>query len=237
MLGTMVRFGPIVSGSSRLALPPPMKMWSGSTISSKASSAFSTRLRHACLPTFCRSLSPHATSMDRPVAEAAVRQLHVRQQGAVEEHRAAHAGAEGDHQLHAAAGRSTAQPCTSASLATRTGLPKRLRQRALQVVADPLLDAASGRVRLAGRRAENAVTSRTMAAADRAREADGHPVVVAAGSSPARPARRAGRAACTGRAYRGGRARRASRRRGRARWPSARCPPRRSPACAVRCRP
>jgi hypothetical protein len=78
-----------------------MKRWSGSTIASKASSA----LEHALAPLVLADLLPlvvaAATSIDRPSREAAVRQLHVRQQGAVEEHRAAHAGAERDHQLHA----------------------------------------------------------------------------------------------------------------------------------------
>jgi hypothetical protein len=132
-------------------------------------------LRQVSLPTFCRSLSP-AGHLDRlPLAEPAVGQLHVRQQGAVVEHRAAHPGAQGDHQFHAGA-----LDDRAALHVGVVGHPHRLAeplgQRALQVEPEPQVDQFLA-ARLAGAGPDERGHLTDDAGADRAGEAHRHPVV------------------------------------------------------------
>ena len=84
--------------------------------------ALRTRLFHRSSPIFLRAGSPELLVERLALAELQVGELEVRHQAAVHEERGAEPGAERDHHLEAVA-LTTAAPWTSASLATRHGLP------------------------------------------------------------------------------------------------------------------
>ena len=159
MFGTTLRFGPRASGSRRLALPPPTKRWSGSTIASKASSALDTSLRHALLPIFSRWWSPHATSIDKPSAKRPWESSMCGNR-APSKNTAEPTPVPRVITSSMPVPVTTAQPCTSASFATRVGRPKRCCRASSS--SKPFHAATSSPSGLSpGPRRENAGTSRT----------------------------------------------------------------------------
>ncbi|OLS99670.1 hypothetical protein BJF90_38475 [Pseudonocardia sp. CNS-004] len=139
------------------------------------------RLEHTLPPRLLADLVTFvvaAGDLDGRAAEGAVRELHVRQQPPVEEHRAPDAGA---RVITSSIPRPeiTAQPWTSASLATRVGLANRPAS-AVSSSKPVHMATSSGSGGSPGPRRENAGTSRT-GRPDGAGEPDGHAVVVRLG--------------------------------------------------------
>ena len=179
MFGTTLRFGPRASGSRRLALPPPTKRWSGSTIASKASSAFDTSLRHALLPIFSRWWSPHATSIDRPSAKRPWESSMCGNRAPSKNTARAHPGPQGDHQLHAGAGDDRA--ALHVGVVRDAGGPaEALLQGVFELEAVPRRDELAVGL-LAGPAAGERGHLADPAAPDRAGEPHGHPVVLRLG--------------------------------------------------------